>query len=136
TAPTERGGVALQDHVPCPAHGEDGERLASNLVVERQQPLRRARLHSLHNERARHRFEDRRRARHCLSRVRQAAPQNAGLCSSGSRYCCGAQYRGLMLYTLHEAAYNSATPIRMAARARSEEHTSELQSLAYLVCRL
>src|SRR2546425_3962579 len=27
-------------------------------------------------------------------------------------------------------------PIRLHARRRSEEHTSELQSLAYLVCRL
>src|SRR2546425_7685783 len=27
-------------------------------------------------------------------------------------------------------------PHRLATRARSEEHTSELQSLAYLVCRL
>src|SRR2546425_7251264 len=29
-----------------------------------------------------------------------------------------------------------ATPETMAATPRSEEHTSELQSLAYLVCRL
>src|SRR2546425_7645998 len=29
-----------------------------------------------------------------------------------------------------------STPVRRASRSRSEEHTSELQSLAYLVCRL
>src|SRR5229473_4647458 len=35
------------------------------------------------------------------------------------------------------AAAGSGTPARPRARqARSEEHTSELQSLAYLVCRL
>src|SRR2546425_9692523 len=31
---------------------------------------------------------------------------------------------------------SAAAPRRAARRARSEEHTSELQSLAYLVCRL
>src|SRR5205823_13836903 len=33
------------------------------------------------------------------------------------------------------ADYKIAIPERPAAPARSEEHTSELQSLAYLVCR-
>src|SRR2546425_6254490 len=34
------------------------------------------------------------------------------------------------------ACFSSITLIRRSAYRRSEEHTSELQSLAYLVCRL
>src|SRR2546425_5458094 len=37
---------------------------------------------------------------------------------------------------LNPAATPRPTPTSVAARSRSEEHTSELQSLAYLVCRL
>src|SRR2546425_4310091 len=38
---------------------------------------------------------------------------------------------------LHQALGESALPgARRSSKARSEEHTSELQSLAYLVCRL
>src|SRR2546425_6847266 len=32
--------------------------------------------------------------------------------------------------------WKEPSPINMGIRSRSEEHTSELQSLAYLVCRL
>src|SRR5205823_12582406 len=41
-------------------------------------------------------------------------------------------YRGYMTVRFEERW----GPVRSALTARSEEHTSELQSLAYLVCRL
>src|SRR5687767_15271245 len=37
---------------------------------------------------------------------------------------------------LHPPPAAAETPVDAAASTRSEEHTSELQSLAYLVCRL
>src|SRR2546425_5468035 len=37
---------------------------------------------------------------------------------------------------LHRAGLKRSPPPRSACWSRSEEHTSELQSLAYLVCRL
>src|SRR2546425_3086476 len=50
---------------------------------------------------------------------------------------------GVTVTALHEASGNTFVTVtdergtyRLPARARSEEHTSELQSLAYLVCRL
>src|SRR2546425_10934336 len=43
--------------------------------------------------------------------------------------------RGLLPHALVEHAVNRGRFVR-PRRARSEEHTSELQSLAYLVCRL
>src|SRR2546425_6447626 len=36
----------------------------------------------------------------------------------------------------HEVALRSRGKVALAGRHRSEEHTSELQSLAYLVCRI
>src|SRR2546425_3002884 len=41
-----------------------------------------------------------------------------------------------MLQRAAHSAANLLYPTRSASMARSEEHTSELQSLAYLVCRL
>src|SRR2546425_5234329 len=38
--------------------------------------------------------------------------------------------------TAGDASERLAAPLRKSAALRSEEHTSELQSLAYLVCRL
>src|SRR2546425_6063782 len=38
--------------------------------------------------------------------------------------------------TAPRASRTSATQVSISAQPRSEEHTSELQSLAYLVCRL
>src|SRR2546425_9302941 len=35
-----------------------------------------------------------------------------------------------------EVAFETGTPLKPIGETRSEEHTSELQSLAYLVCRL
>src|SRR2546425_6016106 len=43
----------------------------------------------------------------------------------------------LVLFTLDESTYSrELAPLAGHYPARSEEHTSELQSLAYLVCRL
>src|SRR2546425_6550659 len=53
---------------------------------------------------------------------------NGGVDHSPLRHC---------LHQLHMSSNANATHARrMVARMRSEEHTSELQSLAYLVCRL
>src|SRR3712207_8427540 len=49
--------------------------------------------------------------------VRRACPGSFGACLGTVRLCCGPARAG-------------------AARPRSEEHTSELQSRQYLVCRL
>src|SRR5687767_15391721 len=50
----------------------------------------------------------------------------------GPRACCAGTQRSMVLAG-ERGAYTSAVK---PAVARSEEHTSELQSLAYLVCRL
>src|SRR5687767_15664545 len=43
----------------------------------------------------------------------------------------------MILATIHaSSAFNSSSSAKNAWPVRSEEHTSELQSLAYLVCRL
>src|SRR5438445_9129579 len=49
-----------------------------------------------------------------------------------SRFVAGA----LMLIALASTAASLSSPAGAAARGRSEEHTSELQSRQYLVCRL
>src|SRR2546425_2885547 len=55
------------------------------------------------------------------------------LTDEGAAYCWGDNGTG-QLGT--ETVKLGLTPIRVAGDVRSEEHTSELQSLAYLVCRL
>src|SRR2546425_4090335 len=46
------------------------------------------------------------------------------------------QAQGMWFQLLSIAEQNAAMRLRRQAEVRSEEHTSELQSLAYLVCRL
>src|SRR4029078_1140798 len=65
------------------------------------------------------------------------------LYSSTSGSCSASKYAGGILYLLGLPILDGNTSVRslyapiMATRARrSEEHTSELQSLAYLVCPL
>src|SRR6267143_489101 len=43
---------------------------------------------------------------------------------------------GLLLYQSHAHASDATSKVQAAARTRSEEHTSELQSQFHLVCRL
>src|SRR5205823_14896928 len=49
---------------------------------------------------------------------------------------CPHRARGATTRSAHRAHAEARAPGAPGARARSEEHTSELQSLAYLVCRL
>src|SRR2546425_4390347 len=45
-------------------------------------------------------------------------------------------FRSLTTLAIHQGRHDGAVGEQRDHRARSEEHTSELQSLAYLVCRL
>src|SRR2546423_11051307 len=65
-------------------------------------------------------------------------PRPVGLVPVGERGGQRAQERGLAALPVAEdqEVREVLVPARAGHLARSEEHTSELQSLAYLVCRL
>src|SRR5205823_7818885 len=65
--------------------------------------------------------------------TRRSSDLAPGLCGAGKRELA---HRGVGAQLAADSARISGDDVEHAFRDRSEEHTSELQSLAYLVCRL
>src|SRR2546425_4139447 len=71
-----------------------------------------------------------------LGARRTSSSENAGDTCSPSAPACPASSQPTAVATRSEASASSSRRGTRAQTERSEEHTSELQSLAYLVCRL
>src|SRR5438045_6676887 len=75
-------------------------------------------------------FSSRRRHTRCLS------DWSSDVCSSDLPRCSFASAKGPSVVSTSPLDTRTTDAVSASCRARSEEHTSELQSLRHLVCRL